>query len=236
MMPFLAHLDELRIRLIRSAIALVITTIAAYYFWQPILKIFTVYPLHRLQIKPPLVYTGAAEAFMVSFKIAFFGGIILGAPFILFQIWRFIAPGLYINERKMFLPVLFFSLLFFLGGMSFCYFLVLPLAFAFLLDFYGVGLTPMLTIGDYIGFNVKMLLAFGLVFEMPVFAFVLARLKILTHTFLIRQFRYAVVIIFVIAAILTPPDVISQSLMAAPLLVLYGISIGVAYFARRKDD
>lgn len=232
-MSFADHLQELRSRLLKAALAVLAGTAAAYAFWKDILLLFTEYPLEGVPVPPQLIYTAPSEAFMLSFKIAFFGGLLLAAPVVLYQAWCFISPGLFLKERKTIIPVVFFSTIFFLGGVLFCYYLVLPLAFAFLLDFYTVDLTAMLSINTYIGFVLKMLGAFGLVFELPIFIFILARLGLVTHRFLIRNIRYAVVIIFVVAAILTPPDILSQSLMAAPLMVLYALSIGVAYFAGR---
>jgi sec-independent protein translocase protein TatC len=234
-MSFADHLQELRSRLFKAALAIVIGAIACYFYWEKILSLFTVYPLHLLARPPHLIYTAPAEAFMASFKIAFFGGLTLAAPFVLYQAWCFISPGLYLTERKTIYPVVFFSTFFFLLGIVFCYYFVLPIAFRFLLNFYNVQLVPMLSINTYIGFNIQLLVAFGAVFELPVFAFVLVRLGLITHRFLIKYVRYAIVVIFVVAAVLTPPDILSQTLMAVPLLLLYAISIGVAYFARRKD-
>lgn len=234
-MSFGEHLQELRVRLAKAAIAVAICAIGGYWFWEKILSWFTSYPLHLVERRPSLVYTAPAEAFMISFKIAVFTGIVAAAPFILYQAWCFISPGLHIKEKKAIVPVVFFSTFFFLLGVGFCYFVVLPLAFKFLLGFYTIQLIPMLTIETYIGFIIKMLVAFGLVFEMPVFTFVFVKLGLIDHRFLVRQIRYAVVIIFIIAAFLTPPDILSQTLMAIPMLALYLISIGVAFAARRRD-
>jgi sec-independent protein translocase protein TatC len=234
-MSFGEHLQELRSRLFKSAAAAVIGAIVCYVYWEKIFSVLTWYPLHLIKNPPSLIFTAPAEAFMISFKIALFGGLTLAAPYILYQAWCFISPGLFLHERKTIYPVVFFSTLFFLLGIVFCYFVVLPKAFRFLLGFFSVPLTPMLSINTYIMFILQLLAAFGAVFELPVFTFVLVRLGLITHKFLIRQVRYAVVLIFIVAAVLTPPDVLSQVLMAIPLLVLYGISIGVAYFARRKN-
>ncbi len=235
-MSFGDHLQELRSRLAKCAVAVILSTITAYIFWERILALLTGYPLHLTEKPPSLIYTAPAEAFMISFKIAIFGGLVIAAPIILYQVWCFISPGLYLNEKKSIFPVVFFSTFFFLCGVLFCYLAVLPLAFKFLLSFYTVKLLPMLSINTYIGFIIKMLVSFGLVFEMPVFTFILVRMGIISHRFLVKQIRYAIVIIFIIAAILTPPDVLSQTLMAIPMLLLYTISIAVAYLARRKNE
>ncbi len=233
-MSFAEHLDELRFRLLKSVIAVFVCGSACYFFWKEILSLFTGYPLSGLEHPPELMYTNPTEAFMVSIKIALFGGLFSAIPIVLYQVWRFIAPGLFHDEQSLIVPVVFFTTIFFVGGVLFCYFLVLPVAFNFLLEFSTVDLVARLSINIYIGFIVKLLLAFGLVFEMPIFSFILTRLGIITPGFLVRQYKYAIVIIFIISAILTPPDVFSQTLMAAPLLVLYGLSIGVSYCARRK--
>ena len=233
---FSEHLLELRSRLIKSCATVLILTVACYFFWEEILALFTSYPLSMTDDPPDLVYIGPTEAFMVSIKIALFGGLVAAMPVLLYQAWKFIAPGLFRKEKTMILPVVFFSFVFFAGGCVFAYFLVIPIAFRFLMG-YGAGtLLPMLSINAYIGFIVKLIIAFGVVFEMPVFSFVLARMGVLTPMFLLKKFKYAVLIMFIMAAVLTPPDVLSQFLMALPLLVLYFISVGVAWLGRKRDD
>lgn len=234
-MSFADHLLELRSRILKSLAALAACAVASFFFWREILSFFTGWPLHLLPDPPKLIYTAPVDGFMVSIQISVFAGLALAAPLIFYQIWRFVAPGLFRNEIKLVLPTLFFSTLFFLGGMAFAYFLVLPQAFRFLLSYAPAELSPMLSINVFIGFIVKLSAAFGLVFELPVFTFVLVRLGMVTPRFLVKNFRYAVVIIFILAAVLTPtPDAFTQLMMAAPLMVLYGLSIGVAWLAGRK--
>lgn len=234
-MTFSEHLGELRSRLTKIAVFVLVGSGICYGFWSRILKLLTGHPLSRVARPPTLIYTAPVEAFMISFKIALFGGVVLSAPLILYQIWAFISPGLYLKERRTIVGVVFASTFFFASGVVFCFWFVLPLAFRFLLNFYTVNLMPMIAITEYIGFILKLLLAFGIVFEMPVFAFVLARLGLVSHTFLIKKIRYAIVIIVIISAIVTPPDLLSPVLMAIPMLLLYALSIGVAYSARRKN-
>lgn len=163
--------------------------------------------------------------FFVALKVSFFAGILAALPFILYQIWLFIAPGLYSNEKKMILPFVIGGSIMFFVGVLFAYYIVTPFGFQFLITFGSFLYTPLINIEDYVGFFTKIMLGFGLAFELPVFAYFLALLGLVTDKTLKDFFRYAVLIIFVLAALLTPPDVLTQLLMAGPLIVLYGVSI-----------
>jgi sec-independent protein translocase protein TatC len=233
-MQFFDHLEELRWRVIKSAIAIALFAIPCGIYWKEILDIVMIYPLREIEPKPKLIFTAPAEIVMLSFQIAISGGLIAAAPVVFFQLWRFVSPGLYKNERRMILPVVVFSTLFFLLGILFCYF-TFPLLMKFLVTYAGNRIDPMFKINDYFGFLLKLSLSFGIVFELPVVSFVLARVGVLTAGFLIKHFRYAVIIIFIVAAILTPPDVVSQCILAAPLLLLYGLSILVAAVVTRGN-
>ena len=233
-MSFAAHLQELRWCLLKSIIAVFIRAAICYSFWRPILSFFTSYPLSKAPMMPDLVYLDPTEAFLVSVKIALFGGIVLSIPFVFYQVWKFIAPGLFSNEKNFVLPVVLFSTFFFISGAGFAYFLVIPLAFRFLMGFNTEKLMPMFSINNYIGFILKILIAFALTFELPVFSFILTRMGLLTSSFLIKSFKYAVIIIFIMAALLTPPDVFTQILMAIPLVFLYSLSIGISYLVEKK--
>ena len=156
------------------------------------------------------------------------------SPFSFYQIWAFIAPGLYKEEKRAILPLAFFSTLFFIAGASFCFFLVFPIAFQFFMGFATDAIVPMISVEEYLSFALKLLIAFGLVFEMPLFAYFLSRFGLLTPAFMRRQRRYAILLIFITAAILTPPDVFSQCLMAMPMLLLYEVSIYVSKVAYRE--
>jgi len=231
-MPLTAHLAELRSRLIKSLIAVGVAFVLCYQFVEALMA-WLIAPLKALDpaAKVQVIGTGLAEAFFTKLKVSFIAGIFLASPVIFYQIWRFIAPGLYEHERRYVKPFVFFATFFFVCGAYFCYRLVFPTAFGFFLEEYGsISIEPLLKISEYLSFASRMLLAFGVVFELPVFTFFLARTGIVDHKMMISTWRYAVVGIFIVAAVLTPgPDVASQLLMATPLLVLYVASIGVAY-------
>jgi sec-independent protein translocase protein TatC len=177
--------------------------------------------------------------FMVALKVSLYASIFLALPIILWQAWLFIAPGLYDNEKKLALPFLFGVTIMFVVGVLFAYYVVAPFGFEFLITFGAFLYTPLINIEDYIGFFAKILFGFGLAFELPMVIYFLALIGLVTEKSLIAFFKYAIVIIFIVAAILTPPDVITQLLMATPLIILYGISIIIAKIvnpADREDD
>jgi len=164
-------------------------------------------------------------AFFVALKVSFFAGLLGAMPFILYQLWLFVAPGLYSNEKKMVIPFVAGGSFMFFIGVIFAYYIVTPFGFQFLITFGSFLYTPFINIEDYVGFFTKIMLGFGIAFELPVFAYFLALLGLITDRSMIDFFKYAVVMIFVLAALLTPPDILTQMLMAAPLVVLYGLSI-----------
>ncbi len=166
-----------------------------------------------------------AGTFFVALKVSFFAAILIALPFILYQIWLFVAPGLYEHEKKMVLPFVVGGTVMFFVGVLFAYYIVTPFGFQFLISFGSFLYTPLINIEDYVGFFTKIMFGFGLAFELPVFAYFLGLLGLITDRTLIEFFKYAIVIIFLLAAILTPPDVLTQLLMALPLIVLYGLSI-----------
>jgi sec-independent protein translocase protein TatC len=229
------HLQELRKRLIRAVIAVAVAFVFTYTFSEE-LYAFLAAPV--LAALPPenqfLAFTGVVEPFYTYLKVAITAAIILASPVIFYQIWAFTAPGLLTDERRWFFPVVFFSVCFFLIGVAFAYYIVFPVAFKFLLSYAADELKPLLSMGLYFSFATKMLIAFGAIFEMPLFVLVLSRLGIVTAAKLIGWWKYALLSSVVVGAILTPPDVFSQTLMAAPIIVLYIISIGVAHFFGKK--
>ena len=166
--------------------------------------------------------------FIVALKVSLYAAIFLALPIILWQLWLFVAPGLYDNEKKMALPFLIGTTVMFAVGVLFAYYVVTPFGFQFLITFGAFLYTPLINIEDYIGFFAKILFGFGLAFELPMIVYFLASIKLVTEKTLLDFFKYAIVIIFIVAALLTPPDVITQMLMAAPLIILYGVSILVA--------
>ena len=233
-MPLTAHLEELRWRLIKSLGAVGLAFLVCYGFADE-LFIFLTQPLIAGNAgKVTLIGTGVAEAFFIKLKVGLIAAVFLASPAILYQLWQFIAPGLLDKEKHYVRPFVGFGSVFFVAGAAFCYELVFPLGFAFFLDQYKtIGVDPSIRISEYLSFVSGMLLAFGVTFEMPLVVFFLARIGLVTHRTLLHYGRYAVLVIFIVAAILTPPDVASQVLMAIPLLLLYAISVGVAYMVAR---
>ncbi len=222
------HLIELRKRLGISVAVLFIAFFTCFSFWEPILA-WMIHPLEAiLPAGSEVIFTRVQEPFFTALKVAFFSGFILSLPVIFWQFWLFIAPGLYENEKKLVIPFVLFATLMFLMGASFCYYIVVPLGFDFLINFGAKLFKALPSIGDYVSFFTKLLFGFGLAFELPVITFFFAKLGFVTDKSLIRFFRYAIIIIFFVAALLTPPDLLTQFLMAGPLIVLYGVSILVA--------
>jgi sec-independent protein translocase protein TatC len=229
-MNFLDHLEELRGRLIRSVIAVFIFAVPCFIFWRRILTVLMVYPLRYAEPKPHIIFTGPTEAVMLSMKIALVGGLIVSIPYVFYQIWAFVSPGLYGKEKKVVLPVVISSSFSFFVGLAFAY-LAIPLLLKVLTRFGGGIIEPYFKASEYISFLIKMGLACGIIFEMPVVSWFLTRVGIITPKFLVDKLRHAVVIIFIVAAVITPPDVLSQFFLAVPLLVIYGISILVSYLS-----
>ena len=222
------HLAELRKRLSISLVVVLVMFLVCFAFWQPILA-WMIAPLKAILPEGSnVIFTGVQEPFFTAMKVAFFAGFILALPVIFWQFWLFVAPGLYDNEKKLVIPFVSAATLMFLLGASFCYYVVVPLAFEFLVAFGSALFTALPSIGEYVGFFTKFLVGFGLSFEMPVIIFFFAKLGLVDDKGLKEFFRYAIVIIFIAAGILTPPDILSQFLMAGPLILLYGISILVA--------
>ena len=230
-MPLLGHLQELRGRLIKSFLAIGIAFLPAYAGASELFTFLTHPLLTATAEAPTIVGLGPAEAFFTKLKVAFIAGLFLASPALFYQFWQFVAPGLHQHEKRYVIPFVTFGTLFFVLGAGFCYHMVLPVAYAFFLaEYKTIGVQPTLRISEYLSFTARMLLAFGVTFELPVLAFFFTRIGLITHQSLLGFFRYAVVIIFIVAAVLTPgPDVASQLLLAGPLVLLYILSIGVAY-------
>lgn len=228
------HLVELRKRLGLSVLSVFIAFIIAFFFHESILEWITA-PLNEALDTVAKLSNKAAQgmvtthqvggAFFVALKVSFFAGLLGALPFVLYQIWLFIAPGLYSNEKKMILPFVVGGSIMFMIGILFAYYIVTPFGFQFLITFGSFLYTPLINIEDYVGFFTKIMMGFGIAFELPIFAYFLALLGLVTDKTLIEFFRYAVIIIFILAALLTPPDILTQLLMAAPLVLLYGASI-----------
>lgn len=243
-MPFLDHLEELRWRLIKALLAMVACSILSFVFIQEMFD-FLVRPYRRavqllattgggaeIAQDSRLVFLGPSAGFMIYLKLALTAGLILALPVIFYQLWKFVVPGLLSKERQIVPRFTIAATMCFLSGAAFCYFLVLPYGLSFLLGFQTKDLVAMITIEEYFGFVTTILLVFGVLFEMPVLSYLLARLGILTPEFLRQKRRYGIVTIFILAAVLTPTvDAFTQILLAVPLLALYEVSIWVAKVA-----
>jgi sec-independent protein translocase protein TatC len=234
-LPFTAHLEELRNRLVVCFVAVAVAFAAAYFFKERLFQILVSPLIQVMGSGETLVYTGLPEAFFTFLKVAFLASLLVASPVILYEFWMFVAPGLYDKEKRLLIPIIFLSSLFFIGGALFGYFVVFPFAFKFFLGFATDIIRPMPSMKEYLSFASKMLLAFGLVFELPLVLTFLAKLGIVSVDFLKKNRKYALLLAFIVGAILTPPDVISQILMALPLLVLYEISIiGARIFGKKS--
>ena len=224
-LPLTTHLQELRKRLILSFIAVGAGFIFCYAFAESIFDILAAPLIKMMPTGGSLVFISVAEAFFTYMKVAFIAGLILTSPFVLYQIWAFVAPGLYRHEKRYVVPFVLAGSFFFALGILFGYFVALPVGFKFLLGYATDFIKPMPSMKEYLSFSIKFLLAFGLVFEFPVVLVLLARIGVVDAKTLARQRKYAILLIFVFAAVMTPPDFISQVLMALPLMGLYELSI-----------
>nr|WP_245578250.1 twin-arginine translocase subunit TatC [Desulfomicrobium escambiense] len=234
-MTFTEHLNELRVRLVRCIIGAFVGFLACYGFAEQLFALL-MKPLMDL-LQPTggsLIYTGLPEAFFTHLKVAAIAGLFVASPYIFYQLWMFIAPGLYEGERKYMIPIAFFSALCFVSGAMFGYFVVFPFGFQFFLGYASDFIKPMPSVKEYFSFSTSMLFAFGFIFELPLFMFFLSVMGIVTHKTLRKYRKFAILGNFVVAAILTPPDVVSQCLMAGPLCILYEIGIWVAYIFGKK--
>ena len=233
--PFTAHLEELRSRLIVSFVAVGIGFFVAYFFKEKLFEMLMKPLTDVMGEGDKLIFTNLPEAFFVYLKTAFLAGIMAASPVILYEFWKFVAPGLYKKERMVLLPVVFLCSFFFIGGALFGYFIVFPYGFKFFLGFATEFIRPLPSMKEYFSFASKLLIAFGVVFELPLIITLFSRLGLVSVEFLKKNRKYALLLFFVGAAILTPPDVITQIMMAVPLMFLYEISIiGARIFARKN--
>ena len=234
---FTAHLEELRKRLMICFIAVGAGFLASYAFKEKLFHILTEPLIKIMQDNNGLIFTGLPEAFFTYLKAAFISGVILAAPVILYQFWMFVGPGLYNTERRVLLPIIILSIFFFIGGACFGYFIVFPIGFKFFLSFSTENIKALPSMREYLNFASKLLIAFGIVFELPVLITFLARLGIVSVDFLKKNRKYALLLFFVFSAILTPPDVVTQIMMALPLMLLYEISIiGAKIFGKKIKE
>ncbi len=228
-MTFLEHLEDLRKRLWYSFVALFIAVIPCWLFSKQAFEILSRPVTQFLPEGTKMAFTSITDPFMLYIKVSFLTAIFLTSPFIFLQIWYFVAPGLYRREKKYVFPFVFFSTVFFLAGAVFSYIILFPWACRFFLNL-GSDFNPVITVGSYLGLSLKMLLGVGLVFELPTLVFFLSKLGIITSRWMVRNFKYAVLAVFIIAAVITPsPDMVTQSILAVPMLALYGLGILIAF-------
>ncbi|MBI3932166.1 MAG: twin-arginine translocase subunit TatC [Acidobacteria bacterium] len=228
-MSFLEHLEELRGRLVRSLLALVVGFAVCWGFADRIFHFITE-PMRRADSKVQFIYTAPTEAFFLYMKMAFFVGIFVAAPYVLYQVWAFIAPGLYPHERAYAVPFILFGSVFFVLGGLFGHYVLFPMTFKFLGEYAGTEMTFMPKVDEYYSFYSWFLLGLGLVFQLPVVIFVLARIGLVTAGFLLRSFKYAFLASFVVSAVITPSgDIVTQSVLAVPMMGLYLLGVVVAW-------
>jgi sec-independent protein translocase protein TatC len=238
-MPLTEHLEELRWRVVKAILAVAVGFGVAYLYSDRIFGILTA-PIETVGAGSgvSMIGTGVAEAFFTKLKVSFISGVFAASPVLFYQAWQFISPGLHGHEKVYVVPFVVFATFFFFAGATFCYFTVFYVGYAFFIEQYEtIGIEPALRISEYLSFSSRLLLAFGITFELPVVAFFLARVGVIDHQTLIKPWRYAIIIIVVLAAVLTPgPDVASQMLLAVPLMILYCFSILVAWAFHRKAE
>lgn len=240
--PLTEHLSELRRRIIVSLIAFLIGFVIAFNYSEDLFRLLTL-PLRsgvssRMSSPPSLVFLDPAEAFWMHLKVSMIAGLIISLPVIFSQFWKFVSPGLLQKERKYVIPFVIVATIFFLIGAAYCFFLVLPFAMGFLLTYKTGSMTPMLSVGSYIDFCLKFILAFGAIFELPIAIIFFTRVGIVTPKTLSKNRKYAILIAFIVAAALTPtPDAFNQTLMAVPMIFMYeaGILLSRIFVKRSRD-
>ena len=232
-MPFLDHLEELRWRLIKSILSILLGAVVSFYFIDLIIE-FLIKPTEGLKNAMDLQVLKVQGMFMIKWGIALLGGVVVSVPVLTYQLWKFIAPGLYIDEKKYIIPLILFTFLSFISGLVFAYMIVIPFSLSFFTSVGLEGIENNFSINYYFNFITWLMLGSGLIFELPVVVFILSIIGLLTPAFMRYYRRYAIVLILVISAFITPPDPVSLVLMSIPLLLLYEISIGVSWLVNRK--
>jgi len=235
-MSFFEHLGELRKRILWSIFYILIFFLAAWPFVDKVYQWLAQPVLQFLPEGKTLAFTSLTEPFMMYIKLSFITSLFVSSPFVFYQLWLFVSPALFKKEKKWVFPFVFFTTLFFLLGGAFGYYYVFPWACRFFLEV-GEDFNAIITISEYFSLVFRVLLGIAVVFELPVLAFLLSKMGLLTAGFLIKYFKYAIVIIFIIAAIITPtPDIVTQSMFAGPMLLLYLLSIGIAKIVAPKEQ
>ena len=233
-MTFLEHLEDLRKRLFNAILALIIGVVPAWFFAKDLYRILARPVTTYLPEETKMAFTTLPAVFLLYIKVAFLASLFFMSPFIFLQLWYFVAPGLYQKERKHVFPFVIFTTFFFIVGALFGYFIVFPFACRFFLSV-GQEFQPVITVDQYFGFALKVLLGIALVFELPTLVYFLAKMGVVTPRWMIKNFKYAVLIVFIVAAVITPtPDPVTQSIVAVPMLALYGLGILIAMLVGRR--
>ncbi|MCU0576010.1 MAG: twin-arginine translocase subunit TatC [Desulfobacterota bacterium] len=233
-LPVTDHLEELRRRLIKCLLAVLAGFALSYSFSKQLFDLLTWPLMQAMPADGKLIYTSLQEAFITYLKISFFAGIFLAAPVIFYQLWKFVMPGLYANERRYVLPFVIAACAFFLLGASFAFFVAFPFGFRFFLGFTTERIQALPSMKEYLSLCMSLLLAFGITFELPVVMFFLARMGLVDHLMLKRYRKYAILVIAIVAAVLTPPDILSMTLLGIPLYLLFEVSVVVTYLFGKK--
>ena len=234
-MPFLDHLEELRWRLLKSIISVIVMMFICFFFSDYILDAL-LYPGRNINPPVSLQVLKVQTVFIIKLEIALFAGIILSLPVIFYQMWEFLAPGLLQKERKLLPAVVFASVICFVVGAAFAYFIIIPYALQFFLSLAPKEIENNIALDFYIGFLLRLIIVFGIVFELPMLSLILTKFGILTPQFMRKYRKYAIVGAFILGAILTPPDPTTQILLAVPIILLYELSIFISYFFSKKSE
>ena len=234
--PFTAHLKELRDRLVISLIGLGVAFIVTYSLKERIFHFLMVPFIRVMPARSSFIFTSITEAFITYFKVAIVAALFLASPIILYEVWMFVSPGLYEKEKRYIAPFIIFGSFFFIAGALFCYFVVMPVIYHFFVSYAGNLIIPMPSLREYMNLSLKMLIIFGLIFQMPLIAFYLAKAGIISYRGLAHKRRYAILGIAVLSAIITPPEVSSQLLMALPMYGLFELSVLIARVFGKKES
>ncbi|MCI4445735.1 MAG: twin-arginine translocase subunit TatC [Candidatus Aminicenantes bacterium] len=235
-MTFLEHLEDLRKRLFNSIIAILVAVIPGWIFSRQLYAILARPVTQYLPAGTKLAYTHLTAPFMLYMKISFLAAVFFTSPFVFYQLWMFISPGLYQKEKKYVIPFVLFTTIFFLLGAIFGYFIVFPWACRFFLTL-GKDFQPVITVDQYFSFAIKVLLGIALVFELPTLVYFLAKIGLVTSRWMVKNFQYAILVSFIVAAVITPtPDMITQTIVAVPMIALYGFSILIALVVSKNKE
>ncbi len=234
--PFVSHLQELRQRIMLCLASVAVAFLATYYFRERV-NVFLLLPFKKVMpAGSGFIFTGVTEAFITYFKIWIITAVTISSPVIIYQIWMFVSPGLYDKEKKYVYPLIIWGSFFFAAGVAFCYYIVMPNLYSFFISFGSDMIMPMPDLREYISLTLKLLVVFGFIFELPLVAYFFAKAGIVDHRSLAKKRRYAILAAFIVSAVLTPPDVVSQILLALPIWGLYELSVIIArYFGKRKE-